>query len=103
MQSETLKFCCYCGKELILKRLLDGSDEKYCDSCDHVFFNSPSPAVIVAITHDDKILLTRSVGWRQPFWGLVAGHIKPGETAEEAVIREVHEEVGLDVSHTNFL
>jgi NAD+ diphosphatase len=103
VQSETLKFCCYCGKELIFKSLFDGSNEKYCEVCNHVFFNAPSPAVIVAIIHDDKILLTRSVGWRHLYWGLVAGHIKPGETAEEAVTREVREEVGLDIYQTDFL
>jgi NAD+ diphosphatase len=88
---------------VIFKSLFDGSNEKYCEVCNHVFFNAPSPAVIVAIIHDDKILLTRSVGWRHLYWGLVAGHIKPGETAEEAVTREVREEVGLDIYQTDFL
>jgi NAD+ diphosphatase len=88
---------------LIFKGLLDGSEEKYCQICDRVFFNSPSPAVIVAITQDENVLLTRSVGWKHMYWGLVAGHIKPGETAEEAVIREVREEVGLNVYQTHFI
>jgi len=90
-----LRFCSFCGQELILKILRDGSREKYCPKCDHVFFDSPYPAVIVAVTHTDKILITNE--------GLVAGHVKSGETAEEAAIREVREEVGLEVSSLQYI
>lgn len=92
-----MKICCFCGKKLIFKNLLDGSRERYCPDCDHVFFDSPSPAVIVAVTNAEKILLTRSVGWEHPYWGLIAGHVKSGETAEKAAIREVREEAGLEI------
>ena len=90
------KYCSYCGRELVSKILLDGSTEKYCVKCDHVFFEEPSPAVIVAVMNGEKILLTRSVGWQHHYWGLVAGHVKSGETTEEAAMREVKEEVGID-------
>jgi len=90
-----LKYCQFCGKKLSLKTLLDGSVEKYCSECDYVFFDEPSPAVIVAVVNNNKILLTRSIGWQHPYWGLVAGHIQRGETAEEAAAREVNEETGL--------
>jgi len=98
-----LRYCCFCGEELASKVLLDGSREKYCQKCDRVFFDEPSPAVIVAVTNNDMILLTRSVGWNHPYWGLVAGHVISGETAEETAIREVHEEVGLDISTLEIL
>lgn len=98
-----MQFCCFCGKKLIFKTLRDGSRERYCSDCDHVFFDAPSPAVIVAVTTADKILLTRSVGWEHPYWGLIAGHVKSGETAEAAAIREVHEEVGLEIRDLNIL
>jgi NAD+ diphosphatase len=77
--------------------------EKYCLQCDKVFFDAPSPAVIVAVVNGGKILLTRSVGWSHPYWGLVAGHIKSGETAEEAAVREVREEVGLDIKNLSIV
>ncbi len=98
-----LNYCSACGRELGLKTLLDGSVEKYCQQCDRVFFDAPSPAVIIAVVNGDKILLTRSVGWSHPFWGLVAGHIKSGETAEEAAAREVKEEVGLDIKNLSIV
>lgn len=98
-----LRYCCFCGKELISKTLIDGSRERYCPLCDHVFFDTPSPAVIVGVTNGERILLTRSVGWEHPYWGLIAGHVASGETAEEATIREVREEVGLEVSDLEIL
>jgi len=98
-----LRYCCLCGRELIVKTLHNGSSEKYCPDCDHVFFDEPSPAVIVAVTRRDRILLTRSVEWKHPYWGLVAGHVKSGETAEEAAIREVKEETGVPIFNLHIL
>lgn len=103
MVNKKASYCCFCGKKLISKMLYDGDREKYCQQCDHVFFDTPYPAVIVVVTNADKILLTRSVGWTHPYYGLVAGHVKSGETAEETAIREVHEEVGLEVFDLRFL
>lgn len=97
------KYCCFCGKELFLKTLYDGSEEKYCDRCDHVFFRTPSPSVLVMVTNANTVLLARGIGWKHPYWGLISGYIKSGETAEEAAVREVHEEVGLEVSSIEFL
>jgi NAD+ diphosphatase len=100
---EALKYCLFCGNDLVPKILLDGSEEKYCATCDHVFFDSPTPAIIVAVIMNNQILLTRSVGWNHLYWGLIAGHIKAGESAEETVVREVYEEVGLKISNPYFL
>lgn len=98
-----LKHCSLCGRELVFKTLLDGSVEQYCSECNQVFFDTPTPAVIVAVTNAGSILLTRSVGWKHSFWGLVAGYIKSGETAEEAAKREVKEEVGLEIFNLELL
>jgi NAD+ diphosphatase len=98
-----VKYCCFCGKVLGLKILLDKSTERYCSDCDHVFFDTPSPVVIISVTNMDRVLLTRSVGWKHPYWGLIAGHVKSGETAEEAATREVYEEVGLEIFDLNLI
>jgi NAD+ diphosphatase len=98
-----MQYCCYCGKELILKLLYDGSNEKYCQLCDHVFFDSPSPAIIVAVTNGSRILLTRSIEWTHSYWGLIAGHVKSGETAERATKREILEEVGILIHNVTIL
>lgn len=97
------KHCSFCGKELVFKTLRNGSKEKYCEKCDCVFFLSPSPSVIVMVTNANKVLLARAVEWEHPYWGLISGHIKVGDTAEETAIREVYEESGLKVSNLKFL
>ena len=97
------KYCCFCGKELVFKTLRDESKEKYCEKCDYVFFLNPSPAVIVMVADASKVLLARAIEWKHPYWGLISGHIKVGDTAEETAIREVHEETGLEVSNLEFL
>lgn len=97
------KYCCFCGKKLILKTLYDGAREKYCDKCDHVFFPTPSPCVIVIVANKKKILLARGIKWKYPYWALISGHIKSGETAEKTAIREVREETGLNVCHLEFV
>lgn len=98
-----MQYCCYCGKKLTLKLLYDGSNEKYCQECNHVFFNSPSPAIIVAVVNESRILLTRSIEWTHPYWGLIAGHLKSGETAEHAAKREILEEVGIPIHNVTIL
>ena len=86
-----------------MKTLYDGSEEKYCDDCDQVFFRSPSPCVIVMVTNENKVLLARGIGWEHPYWALISGHLRSGETAEEAAVREVREEVGLGVYRLEFV
>jgi len=88
---------------LVFKSLFDGSREKYCDECNYVFFLTPSPAVIVIVTNSNNVLLARGVGWKHPYWGFISGHIKVGDTVEQTTIREVREEVGLEVFNLEFL
>jgi NAD+ diphosphatase len=98
-----MQYCCYCGQQLALKLLNDGSKEKHCQQCNQVFFNSPSPAIIVAIINGSRILLTQSIEWTHSYWGLIAGHIKSNETAEHATKREILEEVGITVHNVSIL
>jgi NAD+ diphosphatase len=97
------KYCRFCGTELSIKNLYDGTKEKYCEPCDHVFFPDPSPTIIAFIHKDAKILLIKGTGWKHPHWGFVAGHIQPGESAEEATRREVKEEVGLTIDNLKYV
>lgn len=97
------KYCSFCGKKLILKTLYDETTEMYCDECNHVFFSTSLPCVIVMVVNANKVLLTRGINWKHPYWGLISGYIKPGEDAEKTAIREVHEEVGLEISSLEFL
>lgn len=90
---ETFKFCPNCKSELS-----KSTDKAECQNCGFIYYNDPSPTAAAIPIKDGKILL--SIRAIDPYKGeldLIGGFIKPGETAEEAVIRETKEETGLDV------
>jgi ADP-ribose pyrophosphatase YjhB (NUDIX family) len=72
-----------------------GRERLACPVCGYVFWNNPVPVVGAIIELDGKVLLTRKREWPPEHWGLVAGFAEAGETMEEAVLREVQEETGL--------
>jgi len=88
------RFCGTCGT-----RTQHKSDERavVCPACNAVIYPKISPAIIVAILSNDKILLARNSNFVGGWYSLVAGFVDVGETLEETVRREVKEEVGLDV------
>ena len=70
-----------------------------CPDCGNMIFPKIAPAAIIALTHGDKLVLARSTNGNVTRYGLLAGFIEIGETAEQAVAREVMEEVGLKVKN----
>lgn len=89
------KFCGRCGKPME-----PSTTERacVCTECGMIEYPKISPAIITAVIHGDKILLTRYAGGSYKNWALVAGFVEVGETFKGAVRREVMEEVGLHVS-----
>lgn len=75
---------------------------RWCGRCDIPFYPRLAPCVIVVIRRGDRFLLARSSRVRNHFFSLIAGFVEPGESAEEAVAREVHEETGLRVSNVRY-
>ena len=68
-----------------------------CPSCGNMIFPRISPAVIVAVTNGNKLLLSKYAGRAYTRYALLAGYAEIGETIEQTVHREVMEEVGLSV------
>lgn len=93
------QFCGKCGT-----RTQQKPDERalICPACHTIVFPKISPAIIVAVICDDKILLARGINFPVKWYSLLAGYADIGETLEEAVIREVKEEVGLDVKNIRY-
>ena len=94
----THRFCGRCGaaSERSASELV-----RVCAACGHTAYPRISPAVIMAVHRDDEVLLARRAGVTS-FWSVLAGFVAPGETLEEAVVREVHEEVGLEVANVRY-
>lgn len=80
------------GKERMLR----------CPSCGNMIFPRISPAVIVAVTNGDKLLLSKYAGRAYTRYALLAGYTEIGETIEQTVHREVMEEAGLRVKNLRY-
>ncbi len=88
------RFCGACGKPTE-----DHPREraKICPGCGRVNHPRVSPAIIVAVVRDRRLLLAHSPRFPSKFYSVIAGFVEPGETLEECVRREVLEEVGIRV------
>lgn len=73
-----------------------------CTACGKQQFPRADPAVIMLVTHDDRALLGRQPSWPEGRYSTLAGFVDPGESLEEAVIREVDEEVGVTVTDVTY-
>ena len=74
-----------------------GERGRRCASCDLTAYPRVSPAIIVLIERDDRILLARGRAFVPRRFGIIAGFVEPGESLEDAVRREVREEVGIEL------
>lgn len=75
-----------------------------CTSCGHTAYPQICPSVIVLIRNGDETVLTKYQASHSAYrrYALVAGYVESGETPEEAVHREVYEEVGLKVKNVTY-
>ena len=94
------RFCGRCAHPLVP----DAAERALrCEGCGLVVYPAIAPAVIVAITRGDSILLARSVRSTFRHYSLISGYVEVGETLEHAVRREVMEEVGLRLGALRYL
>ncbi|MCW2739331.1 NAD(+) diphosphatase [Nocardioides sp.] len=97
------RFCPRCGGTLVSGA---AGHELRCTQCHRAQFPRTDPAVIMAITtgegEDEAILLGRNPSWPPGRWSTLAGFCEPGETLEDAVRREVDEEVGVRVGEVSY-
>lgn len=93
------KYCGCCGTKT---HFSDIEQAVICPSCHQVEYPKISPAVIVAIVNEDKLLMTKYAYGNYKKYALVAGFVEFGESFEEAVKREVKEEVGLNVKNVTY-
>ena len=92
-------FCSICGKSNLYNDK-EGAFECKCNSSPK--YPSISPCIITLIHDEDQILLGRSKFFPPNMYSTLAGFIEAGENAEEALIREVKEEVNVNVSDIKY-
>jgi NAD+ diphosphatase len=88
------RHCGACGQPATLSR---GGHCARCTHCGLEHYPRTDPAVIVAVTDGERLLLGRQAGWPAGRWSVLAGFLEPGESLEQAVVREVWEEAGVRV------
>lgn len=94
----THRFCGVCGTATKITR---GGHVRMCtnESCKTEHFPRTDPAVIMLVHHGDKCLLGRGKHFPRGMHSTLAGFVEPGESFEDAVAREVYEEVKVRVSN----
>ncbi|PLY15119.1 MAG: NAD(+) diphosphatase [Sedimenticola sp.] len=95
------RFCNRCGHPAIMLR---AGHQRQCtnSACAHQIYPRIDPAVIMLIHHGDLCLLGRQPQWPAGRHSVLAGYVEPGESLEDAVRREVQEEVGIDIEAIHY-
>ena len=95
-------FCGVCGSPNLLRsaghRMVCSNDE-----CARESYPRIDPAIIVLVTHEDACLLGRNSKWRAKHFSTLAGFVEPGESLEDAVVREVYEEVQVNLESIRYV
>jgi len=95
------RFCPACGSP---NKVADAGHVLKCsgDDCGRSQFPRMDPAIIVRVVFENKILLGRQAVWAPHQYSVVAGFVEPGESLEQAVVREVEEEAGVPVTEVHY-
>ncbi|SEQ68437.1 NAD+ diphosphatase [Amphritea atlantica] len=92
-------FCPRCGDAL---RHHHQDLAKQCDGCGLTQYPRLSPCIITLVTRGEYCILAQGVRFTEPRFSTLAGFIEAGESAEDALAREVREEVGVEVSNIRY-
>lgn len=97
-------YCPHCGNYLVKKEIGDEGLVPYCEKCGIPLWDMFTTSVIAAVVNENKeIALLRQNYVSTANYVCVAGIMKIGESAEDTVIREVKEEIGLDVKEVSYM
>jgi NAD+ diphosphatase len=94
------RYCGICGQRLALVR---GGFVARCAACAVEHYPRTDPAIIVAVSDGERLLLGRQASWPEKRWSVLAGFLEPGESLEQTVEREVLEEAGVRVHSCHYL
>ncbi|PZO89442.1 MAG: NAD(+) diphosphatase [Sphingomonas sanxanigenens] len=96
-----LRFCPVCGSQDL--RLHRAGWGRRCANCGTEHFPRVDPVVIMLAEHDGRVLVGRQPRYPEGRYSALAGFVEPGESIEEAVARELHEEAGVRVRDVRYI
>ena len=94
------KFCGQCGS---VNQVSSEEHTLLCAACNLHHYPKISPCIIVAVTYGDKLLMARHPSWPENRYSTLAGFVEAGESAEQAVHREIFEEVGVEIDNLRYI
>jgi NADH pyrophosphatase NudC (nudix superfamily) len=99
-----MKYCPECANPLVLK-YIDGVERAACPSaeCGFVHWDNPVPVVAALVQYQGKVILARNAQWPKGMFSMITGYLEREETPENAIVREVSEELGLDSKVQDFI
>ena len=92
-------YCGGCAEPTVVSEI---DRSRSCPSCRIPMYPRLAPAMIVSVERDDEILLARSPHFPEGIMSVLAGFVEPGESAEDAVKREVFEETAIMVKNVEY-
>lgn len=92
----------YCGRCGTPTRHRANERARECPSCGQVHYPRIAPAIMALIRRGDELLLARSPHFPPGMYSALAGFVEPGETLEQTLVREVREEVGIEVNNLRY-
>lgn len=99
-----MKHCGQCGQVLHTNHDESGHLHLACPGCQWTWYDPPTPVTLVLVTTaDGQVVYTRKNSFPSGLWSVVSGFIPKGERAEEAAVREIKEETGLDARIVEFM
>ena len=94
------RFCGVCGGAIEFRR---GGFIGHCAQCGNEHYPRVDPAVIVAVSDGERLLLGRQASWAPRRYSVLAGFVEPGESLEQTVAREVFEETQVRVDECQYM
>jgi NADH pyrophosphatase NudC (nudix superfamily) len=100
------RFCPSCAAPLApTVQLEDGGERERlrCTACDFTHWNNPTPVLAAVVEYRGQILLARNAAWSGKMYALITGFMEAGETPQEGIAREIHEETSLEPLELNLI